>query len=362
MIVYWLFFIFPAILAISGQARTPSLLTNYQFLNIGRLWWLFIFSLTILIGFRHEVGGDWDNYLMIFSGESSINSLSQIHFSRDPGYQFINYLSGILGLGIYGVNVICGVIFSIGLALFCRNLPRPLLALSVAIPYLIIVVSMGYSRQAVALGIAMIGLVFLGRNKKIAFVLLIFLAATMHKSAILLIPIAILASTKNRFVGFLWMGIIAICFYFIFLADTISILYGNYTNLDDMASQSDGAMIRLLMNVVPASIFLFFYKKFDIPSVEKPLWKWFSIISIFLIIILALTPFSSAIDRIALYMIPLQLVVFSYLPDIFGKKRAIHRWIMVLIISYYSLVLFVWLNFATHAHYWVPYQNILFLW
>ena len=41
----------------------------------------------------------------------------------------------------------------------------------------------------------------------------------------------------------------------------------------------------------------------------------------FLIIILALTPFSSAIDRIALYMIPLQLVVFSYLPDIFGKKE-----------------------------------------
>ena len=82
----------------------------------------------------------------------------------------------------------------------------------------------------------------------------------MHKSAILLIPIAILASTKNRFVGFLWMGVIAICFYFIFLADTISILYGNYTNLDDIASQSDGAMIRLLMNVVPASIFLFFIK------------------------------------------------------------------------------------------------------
>tara|TARA_Y100000817_G_scaffold314627_1_gene314216 strand:- start:1322 stop:2410 length:1089 start_codon:yes stop_codon:yes gene_type:complete len=362
MIVYWLFFIFSAILAISGQARTPSLLTNYQFLIIGKLWWLCIFSLTILIGLRYEVGGDWDNYLRIFSGESSINSLSQIHFSRDPGYQFINYLSSVLGLGIYGVNIICGAIFSFGLALFCRNLPRPLLALTVAIPYLIIVVSMGYSRQAVAIGIAMIGLVFLGRNKKIAFILLVFFAATMHKSAILLIPIAILASTKNRLIGFFWMGVIAIFFYFIFLADTISILYGNYTNLDDVASQSDGAMIRLLMNVVPAFLFLLFYKKFEIPSIEKPLWRWFSLISIFLIIILFLTPLSSAIDRIALYMIPLQLVVFSYLPDIFGRKRAIHRWIIISIISYYGLVLFVWLNYATHAHFWVPYQNILFLW
>jgi hypothetical protein len=59
-------------------------------------------------------------------------------------------------------------------------------------------------------------------------------------------------------------------------------------------------------------------------------------------------------------MIPLQMVVFSYLPDIFGHKNAIHRWIMILTIAYYALVQFVWLNFATHAHYWVPYKSVIF--
>lgn len=362
MVVYWLFFLFPAILALSGKARLPHRISKYQSLSIGGLWWICILALTILIGLRHEVGGDWENYIRIFSGSDSINSLSEIHFSRDPGYQFINYVSAFFGFGIYGVNLFCAFIFSIGLSLFCRNLPRPLLALAVAIPYLIIVVSMGYSRQAVALGVVMIGLVFLGRGKKYSFVFWIFIATTLHKSAILLLPIAILASTKNKFLGFFWVCVVTIAFYFVFLAETIAVLYGNYTNLDDMASQSEGALVRLAMNVVPAAILLLFYKRFKIPKLEKPMWRLLSIISILLILILILTPFSSAIDRIALYMIPLQMVVFSYLPDIFGKKNALHRWIMVLIISYYSLVLFVWLNFATHSHYWLPYQNLLFTW
>ena len=361
MIVYWLFFIFPAILALSGKARTPNAITNHQPLTIGALWWLSGICLIILIGFRHEVGGDWDNYLRIFSGSDSITSLSEIDFARDPGYQLINYLSSFAGFGIYGVNVICAFIFSIGLVLFCRSLPRPLLALTVAVPYLIVVVSMGYSRQAVALGIAMIGLVFLGRKKLFSFIFFILIAATLHKSAILLLPIAVLSSTKNRLWTLVWLGAVFLSFFAIFLAETVSIIYGNYTNIEDAATQSDGAFIRLAMNVVPALIFLIFYKRFGISQFEKPLWRWLAIISIFLMVILIIAPVSSAIDRIALYMIPLQMVVFSYLPDIFGRKNALHRWMMILIISYYSLVMFVWLNFATHAHYWVPYQNLLFL-
>jgi len=360
MVIYWLYFIFPAVLALAGVARMPNQHTNYQYLNFKALWWIFIFSFIILIGLRFEIGGDWDTYITIFLTSESIKSLSDISLSQDPGYQLINYISASIGYGIYGVNLICASFFSYGLALFCRNLPRPLLALAVSVPYLVIVVSMGYSRQAVAIGLAMIGLVYLGRGKRIKFSFYIFLAATMHKSAILLLPIAILASSRNRIFSFIWFGILVASFFLVFLADTISIIYSNYTNFEDPASQSDGAFIRLAMNIVPSLLFLLFYKRFSIPDEEKRLWKWFSIISVGLMILFFVTPASAAIDRVALYMIPLQLVVFSYLPDIFGNKNAIHRWIMILIIAYYALVQFIWLNFATHAHYWVPYKNVIF--
>ena len=108
---------------------------------------MLILYLTIMIGLRHEVGGDWLNYLWnfedidgmsltaIFSQPSSITS--------DPLYLLISWLSSLLGLGIYGVNLICAAIFSIGLASLCRSFQRSLLGLSIAFPYLIIVVSNG---------------------------------------------------------------------------------------------------------------------------------------------------------------------------------------------------------------------------
>jgi hypothetical protein len=30
--------------------------------------------------------------------------------------------------------------------------------------------------------------------------------------------------------------------------------------------------------------------------------------------------------------------------------------ISFLVVAYYAAVLFVWLNFATHSKYWIPYQ------
>lgn len=72
-----------------------------------------------------------------------------------------------------------------------------------------------------------------------------------------------------------------------------------------------------------------------------------------MIVLLFTLGFSTALDRMALYFIPLQLVVFSYLPSLLkGSKQT---WTF-LIILYYALILFVWINFAKHAQYWLPYQ------
>jgi len=362
MIVYWLYFIFPAILALSGKVRSPHPISQNRSLVFGGLWWFIVLALTFLIGLRHEVGGDWKNYIRIFSESSHISSIGEFSLIGDPGYTLINVISANAGFDIYGVNLFCALIFSIGLALFCRNLPRPLLALAVSVPFLVVVVSMGYTRQAAALGFAMTGMVFLGRGNNLKFVCYVLLATIIHKSALILLPISILASSKNRLWTALWVGVVGATFFLLFIADVISNMVSNYSNLEDPASQAAGAFWRLAMNFVPSLIFLFFYERFKIPELEKPLWKWLSIISIFLMLLFFFLPVSTALDRVALYMIPLQMVIFSYLPDIFGKRNAIHKWIMLSIIGYYSLVLFVWLNFSINAQFWLPYQNLIFLW
>ena len=67
---------------------------------------------------------------------------------------------------------------------------------------------------------------------------------------------------------------------------------------------------------------------------------------------LFLLPSTTVVDRLSLYLIPLQLAVLPRLAYLF-KGRFLGR---SLVIIYSALVLFVWLNFAVHAQYWLPYQ------
>jgi hypothetical protein len=67
---------------------------------------------------------------------------------------------------------------------------------------------------------------------------------------------------------------------------------------------------------------------------------------------------STAVDRLALYLIPLQLFVGSRLPDtrLFGIPPA--TWNQLLI-AFSFAVLIVWLLFAGHSSAWLPYRNLL---
>ena len=79
------------------------------------------------------------------------------------------------------------------------------------------------------------------------------------------------------------------------------------------------------------------------------------IIKVF-VILLFISPSSTAVDRLALYFIPLQLFVFSRLPQVLGNE--IHTqgiWVLVVLI-YSFIVQFIWLFYAQHREFWIPYQ------
>tara|TARA_B110001450_G_scaffold169301_1_gene157795 strand:- start:139 stop:1224 length:1086 start_codon:yes stop_codon:yes gene_type:complete len=356
MITYWIIFLIAACFALISQTRSPILGDSLYSTRLYSEWIFFIFILTILIGFRFEVGGDWyiyDEHLREALDSTLSNTITRY---GDPGYYLINWISAQSGFGIYGVNLICGLVFSIGLSKFCRSLPRPWLALAVAIPYLFLVVSLGYSRQGVAIGFGMLALVSFGRKDIKWFVFWVFLAASFHKSAVMLLPIALIANTKNSFltiIGFIILGVGA---FFLYLEQYIEKLYQNYVTAQ---SQSSGAFIRLSMNALPALIYLLFSHRFNFSANDKEIWKLFSILSVVMLVLFFLVSASTALDRIALYMIPLQLVIFSKLPDAFGSDTFSRTVIFVLILAYYASVMFVWLNFAYHSYMWVPYKSFL---
>jgi hypothetical protein len=75
---------------------------------------------------------------------------------------------------------------------------------------------------------------------------------------------------------------------------------------------------------------------------------------------LLVSPSSTAVDRIALYLIPLQLYVFPRLPDLMTKEPKGKRVWVGLILAYYACVQFVWLLYANNARSWLPYKAYFF--
>lgn len=352
MLAYWSMFLVPAVISVFARSRRLETSTGLRNYRLDGMWWLLVGILTALIGFRYEVGGDWYSYLG-YVWRASALTLPEVLDLKDPGYQVLNWVSARMGWGVFGVNLMGGAVFAIGLGVFCRHLPRPWLALTVAVPYMVIVVGMGYARQAIALGFAMFGLVALGRKSTAWFVVWVVLGATMHKSAVLLLPIAALASSRNRWWSMAWVGVVALGAYVLFLQESVDALYTNYV---EAQYQSQGALIRLVMNALPAAILLGWQRRFDFSEGEAPLWRWFAIISLVLLGVLLLTPASTAVDRVALYMLPLQLVVFSHFPDVFGRRGKRNDLQVAAVVGYYAAVQFVWLNFASHSQYWLPYR------
>lgn len=338
---YWLMFLVPA-----WAVLTPGRLKPSQ----ARVVWVVVGVLfALMMGLRHEVGGDWGSYSKHFAQASSLD-LGEVVAMGDPGYYLLNWLVSKLGGGIYHVNLVCAAVMMWGTVVFCRAQPNPWLALMAAVPYMLIVVGMGYTRQAVALGFALLGLAALGNGRVRWFVIWIALGATFHKSAVLLLPIAALAASRNRFMTFSLVGLSTVLLYYLLLADASERLWENYVEAE---YQSQGGLIRVLMNAVPATL-LFLFRKHLVPDQqERKLWLWIAIFALVCLPLVGLA--STAVDRVALYLIPIQLFVFSRLPRLATTVRM--RTPLVLgIVGYYTAVLFVWLNFAVHSNYWLPYQ------
>jgi hypothetical protein len=348
---YWVLFLVLAFQASTrlGPGVVPALGQSWS-----GAWRTTFVLLTLMIGLRHEVGGDWHAYLLNVEATLNLQFEEALDGIRgDPADNVLNWVGANSGLGVYLVNTVYATLFSWGLLVFCRRQPRPWLALTVAVPYLITVVAMGYTRQGGAIGLAMLGLVALENRKIVNFFLWIALAAMFHKSAVILVPLAMLAGTKNKLLVLLWSGLTTITLYTLLLQQYVEALITNYIGAE---YQSSGAAIRIAMNALPALLFLFCRNRFQLSVAQRTFWTWMAFGALAFVAILYLSPSSTALDRVALYWMPFQLFVLARVPDALGKPGAANAGWVYAVIAYSALVYYVWLFFADNAYSWLPYQ------
>jgi hypothetical protein len=315
--------------------------------------------LTLFIGLRNEIGADWLNYLPYVDLQHAV-PFSEIFHTDEFGYSLLNWLGANWGGGVYLVNSLSALIFSVCLLQFCRVQPRPWLALTLAFPYLVLVVSMGYTRQSVAIGLELLALLALERGRLLWFLSWIAFAAAFHKTALVLmvLPITTLKPSM-RFIQLVRLGLVAVAGFGLFNALIAESLDNYQHTYLDAYYQSQGALIRVLLCLAPAVVFLLARRRFGLPHDQMRLWTFLGLGAVLAAVGLAISTSSTAIDRIALYLIPLQLFVGSRLPDacVFGIKP--ESWNQLLI-AISLVVLMVWLFASSYSYWWVPYHNLLF--
>ncbi len=350
MIPYWILFAIPAWRALAKPRLPWGICATISI-------WL---VLVIFIGLRVEVGGDWVPYLGIVNEIGKKGTIAGIQ--KEQVYMFLNLISYNLGMGIYGVNLVCAALFSAGLVCLCKSTPRPWLALTMAVPYLIIVVSMGYTRQAVSIGMLMFAYLALSQAKVVYFIISCAIAAGFQQTSLVVLPLAIPYLYAKRWINTLIKTLLVFfagySLYQSYFADRINLLLSGYLR-DSAEAQSEGALVRVALNFIPALIFLIYGHRASLKKSTLTVWRWISLLCLICGVALFTTPSSTVVDRLALYALPIQIFIAARIPDL-RILKASPKLLNFSVVLFAFLVQFVWLFFSVHAHYWVPYKNLIF--
>lgn len=311
--------------------------------------------LITFVGLRFEVGADWFNYYNIYN-TIVVSDIRKSLTITDPAYGILNYLASILGYDIWFVNLICAIIFFSGLNFFCKNTRNYWIALLVAFPYIILSVSMGYTRQSVAIGLSMVGIAHLLNENKINFIIWTFLALLFHKSALLLFlftPYAFnikMTPVKNSL-------------YFIAFLISLFIVMNKLSSEENLyfteEVSSAGTLARMIIHAPAVAFYMIYRNKFKKIYREKlpVLDAFLALITIFFFISFL---FSTFADRFNLYFYIFDMIVLTSITLFFNRPN--YYVYLGGVILFQFILMFVWLNYSPWAQCcWIPYQNYLWI-
>ncbi len=352
MTIYWILLAIPALIALAYS------LDEYPgWLSLGHRAMLFAFALfyALVAMLRFEVGGDWGAYVRMYD-DVRMSSLGDSLSITDPAFALLLWVSAQLGISVYLANGIAALLLALGIVRLAATTRNPWAAVTISVPYLLIVVGMGYVRQAAAIGLVLSAIVTLGRGQTLRTMINLGLALAFHSTSIIVWPLfAAVMARRNK----LQVALIAVLGTAGFLFLVSSRLGTFETGYVDEAYDSSGALVRLLMGLVPSLLLLARFRSFSAPGQTRGLWLLFALANLGFFIALGVAASSTAVDRLALYFAPVQIIVFGEMAALVRSSRQTRLLLRLALVAVAIAVQMVWLLYATHASYWVPYKSVL---
>jgi hypothetical protein len=168
--------------------------------------------ISIVVGFRYQVGVDWESYKEVFFHIKNNPSIQFFDQTDEPGFFYINKIIAGLGLGYQWMFFT--VAFISWFFLF-KSVPKTIL------PFFIFFLfadeyffwGMNGVRQFVAIGIFLFSIHFIINRNFWYFLISVFIASLFHYSALLLIPIYFIPFSRFYNQKF-WFLAFAVSFFF----------------------------------------------------------------------------------------------------------------------------------------------------
>ena len=341
MLIYWIFFSTFAVSSLFNvNLNTRTKLIILSFVNL---------TLIVFIGLRNRVGGDWFTYFNDFNKLYLENSGNQI---RDFGYEYLSRTSEFLNLGIFGVNFFAAVVFIYAIYNFGKRENNIALIYLISFPYFITVLAMGYTRQSTALAFALLSLFSIVDKKILKFIIFSLLAISFHKSASIFIMIVAVSFFNWNIRNLIIISFIS-AFSFFLIEDEIARITAYLDK--DLLYQSPGVLLRIFINLIPCGFFIIFHKKLSLNKNEKFFLSILVLMTFMCLLIYK--DYSTLADRLLIYFNVIQLFIMVRLTRITENYKIFIKFFVIFI---YFITFYIWMGFANHVKYWIPYNNILF--
>ena len=306
------------------------------------------FSLFLFVGLRHNIGGDWHLYL-------EAGRLGSVYKSLDDTIIALFYLFSyeLFHIGIYGVNLLTASLLFYSIYKFLSLTQYFGLGLFILFPVVVVIGAMGFTTQTIAFSFGLLSIFYLSKKNIFIYFIYVILASLSHISGIfyLIFILSIFKNLSKLILASIFFFLVALIYYLANYAELNRTFY--FYLGEGLSFISAGALPRLLITVFSAFLFLFFVRKNISNFIEKNI---FTIMALLSIISFPLAAFySTFVDRVALYFIPLQaysiLKTLSIVQNLNTKKI-----IYLSVILVYFLVLTIWLIFGNFSKHWLPYK------
>jgi hypothetical protein len=303
--------------------------------------------LSVFIGLRDGIGGDWESYAaLVQTFHWPFPLITFAAHPLEPGYVLLDILSNFVNGDIYLVNFVCAIII-LGCLLKYSSLlsVNPNFVFFLAAPYILFVVGMNYSRQSVAIALSFLALAYLATGKTRTFYYVAFLALCFHFTAVILI---VFMQFKRRLHAALALAIAGLSCSFILFR------YPRYLEGNEYLD-SKGVWLRMAILLFGVALFFLQRKHWkEHPDAYRVLMR--SSLTVLCLLVMSIK-FSTIADRLGLYFMFLYVTTAGKILR-YSPRPAKALGLAIVTTATYG-VFFIWFGLSSAATLWMPYKNLL---